>query len=193
MLDERGYANRRYDRTRAIHDARKFVTCDSWRSLVSHFSIWYAIVSLSVLCYLLLYFPTFIFSVNCNFTDREKEREREWGKGVGCIGGSRCTARFAVQKLLSPRHSIFAKTDFWVNSTGRVGICFLYCRIWYATPIFYYLLMRMYMHERARGPGCCAGGYRSGAALSRYTRERIVQPDGACGGSTHRWTMRIYE
>lgn len=73
-------------------------------------------------------------------------------------------ARFGVQKLLSPRHPIFAKTDFWVNSAGRVGICFLYCRIWYATPIFYYLLMRMYMHERARK-------HRGRRSFSRYTHE----------------------
>lgn len=113
---------------------------------------------------------------------RGSDRVRDGGR---MYRRSRCTARFGVQKLLSPRHSIFAKTDFWVNSTGRVGIYFLYCRIWYATLIFYYLLMRMYMHERARGSTVAREGRSGALAIHAWTHR--------CVWSTYRRTMRIYE
>lgn len=167
---------------------------DSWRGLVSHFSIWYAIVSLSVL----LSFAPFshVYFFNCNFTDRgrerkiereregregERERERKREGERGNIGAR--VARFGVQKLLSPRHPIFAKTDFWVNSTGRVGICFLYWpNLIRDTDILLFTYAYVYAWESERA-----------FALSRYMHERIVQWTRACGGSTHRQTMRIYE
>lgn len=162
---------------------RKFVTRDSWRSRVSHFSIWYTIVSLSVLCYLLLYFSPRLFFQSTSLgrieKKRERERERHRNKVWGVSTLARCSARFGVQKLLSPRHPIFAKTDFWVNFAGWVGICFLYCRIWYATPIFYYLLMHMYVYawERARERllrgAARFGDIRTNASVQRT---RVVDP-----------------
>lgn len=90
------------------------------------------------------YFSTFIFSVNC---ETSLAGRREY------IALPLSALSAAGQKLLSPsvsdiREKLIFKSTRAALAREPVFAFYIAKFNVYATPIFYYLLMRMYMHER---------------------------------------------